>query len=205
MTKIRINKIVRNSLVDGPGERTVIFLQGCTLHCKGCQNRALWPAEGGYQTTVEELVDTVELMGLKQVTITGGEPLNQAEAAIMLGLQLKNRGYHVILYTGYEIQNLPVFGYHWVLPRAFDVIVDGPFIKELDHDKLTYRGSSNQRPIDVRATWETGKIVTLDWDNELVIAQDGSLVMPLGLVDELDLQASHEIFNNRMCGQTKGA
>lgn len=202
---IQINKIVQNSLVDGPGKRTVIFLQGCTLHCKGCQNRALWDRAGGIATTVDELVQTIQLIGNKQVTITGGEPLQQAEATITLGLQLKNRGYHVILYTGYEIQNLPVFGYHWVLPRAFDVIVDGPFIRELDHNKLTYRGSSNQRPIDVRATWETGKIVTLDWDNELVIDHDGSLVLPLGLVDDLDLGLAHEVYKNRMCGQTKGA
>jgi len=199
--KIRINKIVRNSLVDGPGERLAIFLQGCALACKGCQNRALWDSKGGYETTVEDLVQVVENLGSDQVTITGGEPLLQAEAAITLGLQLKNAGKHVILYTGYEIESLPVFGYHWILPRAFDVIVDGPFIKELDHDKLTYRGSANQRPVDVKATWETGHVVTLEWDNELVIAPNGDLVMPLGFADELDLGQAE---NSRMCGQTRG-
>jgi organic radical activating enzyme len=145
------------------------------------------------------------------ITISGGEPFEQADSLAWLLREIRKSApnCHVIIYTGYTWREL-VEG-AWVNSAAIvevclmaDVIVDGRFVRDLDNGLMQYRGSANQRPIDVRATLERmlrgGGIepVVLDWDTpEVIVTEEGALLMPIGL-DLLDDPAS----KTRRCGQT---
>lgn len=101
---IRINSIrYNNSVVDGPGIRTVLFMQGCDLHCKGCQNRSTWDIEKGKKVDIDDLVKELKKKVFnKKITISGGEPLMQKEALIELVTKLKDLGFDIALYTGHQ-------------------------------------------------------------------------------------------------------
>jgi organic radical activating enzyme len=146
------------------------------------------------------------------ITISGGEPFEQAGSLAWLLREVRKSApnCHVIIYTGYTWQELmeraSVSGAISTIFRLADVIVDGRFMRDLDNGLMQYRGSANQRPIDVRATWERmgrdGGIepVVLDWDTpEVIVTGNGALLMPIGL-DLLDEPAS----KTRRCGQTVG-
>jgi len=157
---IRIAGIVKESVVDGPGFRTVVFTQGCPRHCKGCHNPELIPVEGGKDMGVDQLVNEIESGFTKLtrgVTFSGGDPLMQPDSlyeAIRL-LKTRNPQLNIWVYTGYlyeEVKDLPVM--EWI-----DVLVDGPFVEELRDISLPFRGSPNQRLIDIPATREAGKVV----------------------------------------------
>lgn len=207
----KINRIQDVSYVDGPGKRTVVFFQGCPIHCAGCQNRALWTFEGGRAVDAAELAaDIAERAGIDgNVTISGGEPFAQpaALAELVLTLKFVYQVGHIIVYTGFEFdallkQNL-VSPWLYSIFTAVDVIVDGPFISSLDDDRITYRGSRNQRAIDVRATVLSREIVELNWDNpELVLTSNGEIVLPVGMAAEFEDMGV--VRNTRMCGQTRG-
>jgi anaerobic ribonucleoside-triphosphate reductase activating protein len=204
---VRINKIVEKSYVDGPGERAVIFFQGCPIHCKGCQNVALWNADGGLMYDEEQLAQKVAAYG-RQVTISGGEPFAQVGLLAKLVYYLKKYGVeHIIIYSGYTWETIlnPLNGLlPWVrtILEVIDVLVDGRFVASLDDPFIVYRGSRNQRPIDVPESLCEGKVITLDWDEpEIVLTPEVNPLMPVGLaVDMADLGASAD---TAMCGQTR--
>lgn len=189
--KIRIHKILEGSLVDGPGKRTVLFLQGCPIHCPGCQSQQTWNPEGGQEWEVVALADELTRRGAEtgEYTISGGEPFFQPEALLGLLKALRERGAnHIIVYTGYELevlasQNHPARPYLEEILPLVDVLVDGPFRAELDNPFLSYRGSSNQRAIDVPTSMAIGSTVLLeDWgQNPEIVAENGRLVIPIGL------------------------
>jgi len=209
MITANISKIVPNSFVDGPGKRTVVFFQGCTLACKGCQSKHLWPHTPAYVVNVPDLVDTiVNISRGKQVAVSGGECMQQPAALEALVVGLKKEGMHVVVYTGYSWEELHAnsAGTPWAATLAnilsnIDVLVDGRFQLESDDDFVTWRGSRNQRPIDVQETLRTGVLTVLDWDNEIVLTEDGSIVAPSGFARMLE--AVGEVENNRRCGQSK--
>ncbi|HKZ70125.1 MAG TPA: 4Fe-4S single cluster domain-containing protein [Anaerolineales bacterium] len=207
---MRYSHLVSESYVDGPGRRAVLFLQGCPLACPGCQNKHLWPREGGREASHVDLSEQLLTANAEAITISGGEPFEQADSLEWLLNEIRKSApnCHVIIYTGYTWQEL--------MERALensailevclmaDVIVDGRFMRDLDNGLMQYRGSANQRPIDTRATLERmgrgGGIepVVLDWDTpEVIVTGDGALLMPIGL-DLLDEPAS----KTRRCGQT---
>jgi anaerobic ribonucleoside-triphosphate reductase activating protein len=207
---VRINRIVESSYVDGPEERAVVFFQGCPIECVGCQNVALWDAKGGTAYDEQELAVKLAYLAREHgnVTISGGEPFAQVQSLAKLVFYLKKQGVkHVIVYTGYPWETLlnPLTGVlHWIrsILDYVDVIVDGSFEQELDDPYIVYRGSRNQRVIDVDASLCEGKIVTLDWDNpEIVIKADGDLVLPVGLAREMAEIGT--VKPSRSCGQTK--
>lgn len=209
--KVRINKVVAESYVDGPGKRSVVFFQGCPLACPGCQNKALWDKGGGQSVDVESLAAELGALAGRggNVTISGGEPTLQPGALATLVTLLKGRygvG-HIIVYTGFRFEQLldishPLYVWLYSVLQAVDVIVDGPFIREYDDPMITYRGSRNQRPIDVQATRAAGKVVTLDWDSpEIVLTATGDLLLPVGLAPEF--VELGQVKKTRMCGQTK--
>ena len=207
---VRINKVVEESYVDGPGRRTVVFFQGCPIECVGCQNKALWSANGGDAYDEEQLAKWLAFLARNHgnVTISGGEPFAQVKSLAKLVWYLKREGVqNIIVYSGYTWETLlnPLTGVMtWVktVMENIDVLVDGQFVRELDDPFITYRGSRNQRPIDVQASLCEGKVITLDWDNpEVVITADGNALMPVGLAVEI---ATADILSNtRMCGQTR--
>ncbi len=204
---IRYAQIKTGSVVDGPGVRTVLFLQGCTLRCPGCQNALLWPANGGHVETVNEVAKTIAALSPHgNVTISGGEPFQQRANLTCLLYALHREGVkHIIVYTGYTWEAL-IEGKDrfWTLEalHQIDVLVDGPFIRAKDHDLINWRGSANQRPIDVPETLKTGDLVVLDWDAPVVtIGSDGNVILPVGLAT--GFEGLGTIGSTRMCGQTK--
>jgi len=217
MTTAFVHKIEARSMVDGPGERTVVFFQGCPLACPGCQNKHLWPENTGEVMDVADLSSTLlSLSNSGQFTISGGEPFAQPKALVELVWRLYWTGQdnmydheprHIIVYSGYTWEELndpshPAYPYFRQIVNWIDVLVDGRFVKELDDPFITYRGSRNQRPIDVFETLMCGDIVEQIWDNEIQISDVGVLVLPAGLAKEFaDVGTTQK---SRMCGQTKG-
>lgn len=207
---IRIHKITPRSYVDGPGCRAVVFLQGCSLRCPGCQNQHLWPADGGRLVDVHDLAETLALLAgeTRAVTISGGEPFQQPVALSHLVEHLRNFGVtDIVVYTGYtwdvlfSLYNLFAGCLTRILPNI-NVLVDGRFIAAQDDPLISWRGSRNQRPIDVPASLECGHPVLLDWDSpEVSISPDGLVYMPAGLVETL--AEVGDPAPTRMCGQTR--
>ena len=161
--ELRIAGTVNDSIVDGPGIRFTIFVQGCPHNCEGCHNPQTHDFNGGTVTTTEELLEKIKVNPLLDgVTFSGGEPFCQAEALAELGKQIKDLGLNVITYTGYTFEQL----YenrdknHWgELLGVTDYLIDGPFILAQKDWEIKFRGSSNQRYIDCRKSLEDGRAV----------------------------------------------
>lgn len=154
---LRVAGIIKNSVVNGIGIRDVLFLQGCEHRCKGCHNPETWNKEGGEE--VHHLKLMYEFKGSRNMTISGGEPLLQYNELLrfMHGMnELYNTRFW--LYTGFTIEEIPIHRLHQ-LSRYVDVIVDGRFEEDKKDLTLRFRGSSNQRIIDLKKTLEQNKIV----------------------------------------------
>ncbi len=140
MAYLRINSIMNNpSLCDGYGYRTVVFLQGCNFHCKGCHNKSTWDSEKGALIEASELAQILKAKALnKKITISGGEPLLQIDGLLELLKELKD--YDLCLYTGYEIDDVPqeVLNY-------LKYIKVGRFILEERTSTIPFIGSKNQK------------------------------------------------------------
>lgn len=154
---MRVAGIIRNSVVNGIGIRDVIFLQGCMHHCKGCHNPETWKVEGGKVYTVEELVAEFE-DSTNDITISGGEPFLQFEEMFHFIKAMRMKGKHVWLYTGYTYEEIPWFEL-WMLAGYVDVLVDGRFEVNKKDLKLKFRGSSNQRLINLKKSVELRQVV----------------------------------------------
>lgn len=165
--KLRIAGFERESVVDGPGIRFVIFAQGCPHHCPGCHNQTTWSFEGGEEHRIDSLLELVrENRLLKGVTFSGGEPFAQAEGFALLGEKIKEQGLDIVTYTGYTFEEILSLaekepGFRKLL-EVSDYLVDGPYLEEERDLELPFRGSRNQRFIDVRASLKAGKIVEKD-------------------------------------------
>lgn len=146
--EIRIAGVIPESIVDGEGIRYAIFMQGCLRHCEGCHNPATHPLDGGKIVDTDELIAAIKKNPLLSgITLTGGEPLLQISPAIELAKATKNLGLNVWCYTGYTLEEIPPAAQE--LLKFVDVLVDGPFILAQRDLELDFRGSSNQRVIDL--------------------------------------------------------
>lgn len=136
-----INSIRYNdSVVDGPGIRTVLFMQGCNLHCKGCQNKSTWDINKGKKIDIDELVsDLNKKVFNKKITISGGEPLMQKEALIDLITKLNDLDFDIALYTGYQKGDVPR-----ILINKVKYLKTGSFVQNLKTTIKPFVGSSNQ-------------------------------------------------------------
>ena len=156
--QIRIAGLVPESYVDGDGIRFAIFMQGCQRNCAGCHNPETHALNGGRLLDTGEIISEVKKNPLLDgITLTGGEPLLQLAAANELAQAAKNLGLSVWLYTGYTFEELPLAAA--TLLESVDVIIDGAFIESQRDLELQFRGSSNQRIIDVKKTCAQNKIV----------------------------------------------
>ncbi len=161
---MRIYGVVTDSIVDGPGFRTAIFTQGCPHHCPGCHNPESHDPEGGTQWTLEAV--EAKFTGnplLDGITLSGGEPFQQPAACAELARRAHAKGLNVWTFTGYLYEQLlqkaeqePAIG---DLLRQTDVLVDGPFLLAERSLELVYKGSKNQRTIDLNKTRAAGDIV----------------------------------------------
>ena len=153
--KIRLAGIAYESLVNGPGMRRVLFAQGCKHNCSGCFNPETHDLSGGEEMDMDEILkDISENPMLKGVTFSGGDPLEQAEEFAYMAEKIKNLGLNIWCYTGYEyeyiINNLQRRKDWQRLLNNIDVLVDGKFDSSKVQDGLRFRGSKNQRFIDVK-------------------------------------------------------
>ena len=166
-TELRLAGVVRESIVDGPGIRMTVFVQGCPHHCKGCHNAHTWSFDGGYTGTVEKIIAEAQKDKLiRGITLSGGEPFAQAESLTELAKQARAMGLNIFCYTGYTFEYLyENFGEHpeyRELLEQCDWLVDGPFIEEEMSLMLHFRGSRNQRILDVPESLRQGKAVISD-------------------------------------------
>ena len=159
----RIAGTVRHSSVDGPGVRYVVFFQGCPHHCPGCQNPDTWDPGAGEEVAVDDLIDELSRTRfLDGITLSGGDPFVQPEAVMALADAAREKGLTVWAYTGWTWEALQNGAAGEAAKDALshiDVLVDSPFVEELLRRECIYRGSSNQRLIDVPASLKAGEAV----------------------------------------------
>ncbi|MDD4587484.1 MAG: anaerobic ribonucleoside-triphosphate reductase activating protein [Heliobacteriaceae bacterium] len=159
---IRYAAVIGESIVDGVGVRVTAFFQGCPRQCAGCHNPDLQPLAGGREITVEDFAGLILAKITpwhRGVTFSGGDPLLQAAelARVITVIRARRPDLDIWVYTGYlfeAVQDLPVIG-------LIDVLVDGPFIREQRDLSLAFRGSANQRLIDVPRSLAAGRVITL--------------------------------------------
>ena len=161
---IRLYGLVAESIVDGPGYRTAIFTQGCPYNCPGCHNPESQPFEGGRLWTLDEVEKQFANDPLLSgITLTGGEPAEQAEACAELAHRAHQKGLNVWTYTGTTLEKLEERAKEDKHLRRLldetDVLVDGPFLLADRSLELDFCGSRNQRVIDMNKTRQTGKVV----------------------------------------------
>lgn len=167
MNKINVLRIVEGTSVDGPGLRTSIYVAGCAHACPECHNPQSWSFDAGTPMNIDEILEIVDFNTFP-VTLTGGDPLYSAQALIPLLKELRKRNLNVWCYTGFTLEHILMFGTE--AQRSFlemvDVLVDGPFILRYRNTDLRFRGSSNQRIIDMKTTLREGRIVIFDFEKD---------------------------------------
>lgn len=161
---MRIAGFVEESIVDGPGFRIVIFFQGCAHHCYGCHNPETWDFEGGKEVSFDLIKKIIDDNPYADgITLSGGDPLYQIDDSTEIAEYAKSKGLDVILYTGFlfeEVLEMTKANQRLKdLLNNVDTLIDGPFILEQRHLSLKFRGSSNQRIIDVKKSLMQNKIV----------------------------------------------
>ncbi|MBQ6323850.1 MAG: anaerobic ribonucleoside-triphosphate reductase activating protein [Bacilli bacterium] len=159
-----------DSIVDGPGLRAVLWTQGCSHHCKGCQNPQTWDFEGGGLIPLSAVYEAIdELEGQNGLTFSGGDPMLQVDACNKIAEYAIKKGLNIWCYTGFTFEEIMKMAKKKPVYREFlekiDILVDGKFILKERDLGLLFRGSRNQRLIDVKKSLETGNVVLLD-ENE---------------------------------------
>ena len=154
-SRLRINSLVPESIVDGPGIRYVVFVQGCPHGCEGCHNPQTHDFEGGHYADEAEIITAVrENPLISGVTFSGGEPFCQAGALAILAAEIRALGKDIVTFSGYTYEELlemaGVDPDTDALLRSTDILVDGPFILAERDLSLDFRGSRNQRVIYLR-------------------------------------------------------
>jgi anaerobic ribonucleoside-triphosphate reductase activating protein len=158
---LRVLHIVEGTSVDGPGLRTSIYLAGCNHHCPGCHNPASWNPQGGEERTLDELMQVIAY-NEAPVTLSGGDPLQQPDGTRALISRIKHElGYNIWCYTGYRWEQIIQESRFLPLLQQIDVLVEGPFILAQRNIQLRFRGSENQRIVDVPASLREGKLVDI--------------------------------------------
>lgn len=161
---LRIAGIESESFVDGPGIRLTVFTQGCHHNCPGCQNPQTHDFNGGSEMDLDEVLAMIDDNPLLDgVTFSGGDPMDQAGELIPLARKIKERGLNLVVFTGYTFENLQK---HWNEKPEFlellsltDMLVDGPFVMAKKSMDVKFRGSYNQRLIDVPKSLAEGRVV----------------------------------------------
>lgn len=163
--KIRIAGLTAQSIVDGKGLRYTVFTQGCPHKCKGCHNPQSWAFDGGELKDINEIFEEfVKNPILKGITFSGGEPMMQAKPLVELAKMVKAKNKDITVYTGYKYEELLEKNDPEIneLLSLTDVLIDGKFIEAEKNLELLFRGSENQRLIDMNKTRKHEKIVELE-------------------------------------------
>ena len=159
---LRIAGLVDESIVDGPGFRYAVFTQGCIHNCPGCHNPHTHDPNGGREISIREIVDNIKKNPLLDgITLTGGDPFLQAGPCAVLAEKVKQLGLNVVTYTGYTFEEILERPDDIPLLNQTDILIDGPILIEKRSLDLLYKGSENQRMIDVPASLKAGKAILL--------------------------------------------
>lgn len=151
--RVRLAGQVSESIVDGPGLRYVLFTQGCPHHCHGCHNPNTHDFASGEDVTLFEVYQQIRRNPLlRGVTFSGGEPFCHGRALLPLAAVLKKQGYHLMAYTGYTFEQLLLQNSSFYFLSLLDILVDGPFLEQEKSLDLRFRGSRNQRVLDLPAS-----------------------------------------------------
>lgn len=161
---LRIAGIVAESFVDGPGIRFSIFTQGCKHHCLECHNPQTHDFNGGHLISLAEILSMIEENPLLDgVTFSGGDPMEQAATLVPLAREIKERGLNLVVFTGYTYEYIVAHQEQrpdcMELLTFADILVDGPFVLAQRSLSLKFRGSKNQRLIDVQSSLTQGRAV----------------------------------------------
>ena len=168
MSILRVSGIIKDSIVDGPGLRYTVFTQGCYHKCEGCHNPQTHDPQGGFSVDTDKLFE--EFMAnpmYKGITLSGGEPFLQSDplADLVIKIRRTDPSKDIICYSGYTFEQLKksidtdrIMSYMRLLYNI-DYLIDGPFIKDKASLDCKWRGSTNQRIIDVKASLQAGKVI----------------------------------------------
>lgn len=157
---LSILDIVEDTTVDGPGFRTAIYAAGCRHACAGCHNPESWDIRRGTPVAVSALVERILADEFANVTFTGGDPMFQPEGFAALAREIRRRSPKTIwCYTGFRYEDLLASPARLALLREIDVLVDGRFEQALRSEEVPFRGSTNQRLIDVPRSLREGRVV----------------------------------------------
>lgn len=150
---ISVIKIVEDTTVDGPGFRTTVYAAGCPNACPGCHNPQSWDIGSGQMMSTEDIMEVIRADEFADVTFSGGDPMFQPEGFAELAKAIKKEtGKNIWCYTGYKFENLKRNSRQAELLQWIDVLVDGPYVEALRDRNALFRGSRNQRLIDVQAS-----------------------------------------------------
>ena len=165
---IRVLNIIEDTMVDGPGFRTSIYCAGCKHACPGCHNPQSWAFDGGREMSTRELMKVIMADPFANVTFSGGDPMYQAAGFAELARAIhQHSNKDIWCFTGFTYESL-INDEQRELLEQIDVLVDGPFIQKLRNPDLLFRGSSNQRIIDVQRSLYEGHAVL--WQPNIAVA-----------------------------------
>ena len=163
---MRLSGITHDSVVDGPGIRVVVFTQGCRMACPNCHNPSSWSEAGGEEYTIRQVLRTIKKPGpgkkpVRGVTFSGGEPFMQAKELAQVAFEAHKIGWDVVTYTGNKYEDLCCSTDPDIqaLLNQTDYLIDGPYIHKERDLSLPFRGSRNQRIIDMNETRKMGEVV----------------------------------------------
>ena len=170
--ELQIIKIVEDTTVDGPGWRSSVYCAGCRHMCKGCHNPETWSFTMGERITTDELIRRLsETEPTNGITLSGGDPMYQAEAFTEVARRIKEELHRNLwCFTGFLYEEVLADPVMSAMLPYLDVLVDGPFIEAEKDDTLMFRGSRNQRLIDVQASLQSGCVVLFPWNPDPVFA-----------------------------------
>lgn len=161
MSKLRLAGLVNDSITDGPGIRLVVFVQGCPHDCKGCHNQHTHDFYGGYEQDTDEILKEIDRNPLLTgITFSGGEPMCQSTQLLDLAKEIKKRGLELAIYTGYVFEDLlQAKDDRFQLLKEADILIDGKFEIDKKSFENKFKGSTNQRIIDVQKSLLANNIV----------------------------------------------
>ena len=169
--KIRLFGTVDDSIVDGPGLRYTIFTQGCFHNCSGCHNPKSHDINGGYLKDIQDILSEITANPLLDgITLSGGEPMLQVKPLIEICKEVKAMGLNIVVYSGFTYEEILKDAKKKELLQLCDMLIDGKFEQDKKSLALLYRGSANQRLINVQESLTQGKVIEYQIiDNEVKI------------------------------------
>ena len=179
MCKICINRIEKSTRVEGFGTRYCIWVQGCSIRCKGCANREMWETTGGETYSVNDIIKDIECLGekIEGITVLGGEPFDQPKGLYELTRKCQERGYTVILFTGFLYEGLLEQKEKRNILEYTDLLIDGPYVEEKKDFSRPWVGSANQRYIFLSARYSERDLKGIKNKLEIRISEKGNIMI----------------------------